>query len=177
MDKIKVKLLETLVFEKGCYKETLDGIMSYNEFDSIIKEASNLVGNAFNKKRKSDQIENPRFMMILAYFSIILTIVYGILLYIASNKDDSENSVLVAVSVICITVVFVITFILALYNFRKKPPRFLTLEEIIRSDLAKFFLSINQRFHYRVEFIYIENSIECIIHRHEEEYSKLLMDS
>lgn len=177
MDKLKVKLLETLVFEKGKYKETLDGIMSYAEFESIVKEASNIVGNAFNKKRKSDEIEYPRFMLVLAYFSILLTIAYGIILYIASGYDDDNNQVLIAVSVICIAVVFVLTFILALYNFKKKPPRFLTLEEIIRSDLAKYFLSVNQKYHYKVEFIYIDNSIECIIHRHEEEYSKLLMDN
>jgi hypothetical protein len=177
MDKIKIELLETLVFKKGCYKDTLDGIMSYTEFDAIIKEASNIVGNAFNKKRKSDQIEYPRFMVLMAYFSIILTIAYGIMLYIASGMDDSKNQLLIGVSVICISVVFIITFVLALYNFKKKPPRFMTLEEIIRSDLAKYFLSVNQRYHYRVEFIYIENSIECIIHRHEEEYSKLLFDN
>jgi hypothetical protein len=177
MEKIKVKLLETLVFERGCYKDVLDGMLTYQEFDQIIKEASNIVGNAFNKKRKYDKIEYPKFMIGLAYLSIALIIVYGVLLYIAAGLEDTSNQIYIAISVICISVVFVITFVLALYNFRKKPPRFLTLEEIIRSDLAKFFLSVNQKYHYKVEFIYVDNSIECIIHRHEEEYSKLLLDN
>lgn len=157
---------QSYTFDKNCYKDAYLGhCIDRNEFDSIISNASKIMGNSWTKKRINDQIKLPRFVIILAITAVILTVIYMVLLYMSTYSDNGTTMMIV--SIICVTAGSIIAFGLSIYNFCRKIGRFKTLEEIIKEDLEEYFEIINKKYIGDLHMIFNINKrwIECNILR------------
>ncbi len=163
-NKILIELFEkSYTYDKKSYKfDLLHKIISKHDWENLISEASRMMGHSLSKKKINDQISLPRFMIIIAIISVILTIIYMATLYSAANSE-SDSSALLIVSIISISAGTIISAILATYNFFRQIRTFHSLDEIMQSTMEEFIKGINNKFRNKLEFTYIASSklIEC----------------
>lgn len=157
---------QSYTFFKDTYKEEyLSHIISSQDYTAIINNCSKIMGNSWSKKRTNDQIKLPRFVIILACISVLLTVIYMVLLYLSSTSDNGTEMLIV--SVICVSLGSLIAFGLSIYNFCRKIGKFKSLDEIIQEDLDLYLGSINKKYINVLNFVYIPKDkwIECNILR------------
>lgn len=141
-------------FDKKSYcPEFLQGIITKSEWDIIIVEASKIMGQSWGKKKTFDLIKLPKFMVVLAILSVLLTIVYMITLYIAATSDG-DTTVLLTISIIAISLGTVLAGVLATYNFTRKIGKFQTLDEIMQQDIDEYLVAQNSNYKNKLEFVY-----------------------
>ena len=165
MTRIIIKAREqSYTFEKNAYKEEyLSGILTKKEFDDIIFQASRIMGKSWSKKRINDQIKIPSWVIILSVISVLLTIIYMITLYYSTTS--SNGTVLLAISILSVTIASIIAFSLSIYNFCRKIEKFKSLDEMIKEELDNYFNGINTHYEgiLKWKFITVKNYIECSI--------------
>lgn len=155
---------QSYTFDKDTYRdEYLRHCIAKYEYDAIVEGASKIMGQSWSKKRLNDQIKLPRFVIVLAVVSVLLTIIYMVLLYLSTTYDDGTS--LLVVSIICVTAGSVIAFGLSIYNFCRKIGRFKSLEEIIKEDLDIYFIGVNKKYDSSLRLIFNASKrwIECHI--------------
>lgn len=161
-NKIIIRLSDEYMFDNKTYNEAyLGGVISKIDYDNIIIEATRIVGLSWSKKKNKDQVKLSNPMIASIIIIGVLSAVYMVTLYIATLTTN--NTALVAVSLISILVALLLIIILSVVNFTSKLKRFKSLEEVIKIDLNQFLKKINVKFR-NLSFNYIEDDkyIECI---------------
>jgi hypothetical protein len=154
-------------FDKKSYNEKFLGHILYKgEWDAVISEASKIIGSSWGKKRMKDKVTIPRFLVIFALLSVLLTFIYMIFLYL-STTNEGESTAFMAISVVSVCSSLFISLALAIYNFYRKLDRFRTLDEIIKEDMERYLNKLNLTYKGKLEFVFIPilNNIECNILR------------
>jgi hypothetical protein len=159
LNKIEIPLREgKYVFEKTSYRdEALSGILEKVEFDLILDEAGKIMADSINKKRENDEIKLPKFIVYMTTLCILLSVVYTILLLIASNIEAASSSSLIVSAVLCLFGAIFISFGLSIYNFCRRVREFKALEVFIKEDLDYFFDTINSKYYGVLEFVFVPN--------------------
>ena len=164
--KIIITSNETYSFDKGTYIEAyLRHCITQKEYDSIITDASRIMGQSWSKKRLNDQIKMPQGVIILAIIATILALIYMILIYYSVSSDN--GNVLIITAIVSVSLGSAIVFSLSIYNFCRKIGKFISLEEIIQSDLKEYFFKVNSKFGPNLNFSFNlkKRWIECNIQK------------
>jgi hypothetical protein len=149
---------QSYTFDRRSYNhDYLQGIITKLEWDSIISEASRLMGMCWSKKKIHDQIKLPRFMIISAIVSVVLIFIYMITLYIAATSDNDSTGLL-TVAIICISIGTIIAGFMATYNFKRNMKKFQSLDDIIKVDIDVYLSNLNSKYKNKLEFDYITNT-------------------
>jgi hypothetical protein len=158
--------IHSYAYDKKSYKpEILNGIISKYDWDNIFNEATKLMGVCWNKKKVQDQIKLPQFMIVCAIISVILILVYTVTLYIAAISEG-DNTVLIIISILSISLGTLLAGILATYNFKRKIGKFQTLDEIMQIYMTEYLAQVNLKYKNKLEFTYNNSTkfIECDVH-------------
>ncbi len=146
---IKCKSTSLTWDNNGYNEDYMAGIISKEDYISILEVSSKLFGEALNKKRINDDVSFPRPMIILSYTSFISAIVYPIFLFIGAIKQSILYTLL---SITFLVISVGIAFVLSILNHRKKISKFKSLETFIKDSIDEYFMVINSRFNGKIEF-------------------------
>jgi hypothetical protein len=140
-------------FVKGSFRSKyLEHIIKKEEYDSIIKEASYCLENSWVKKRENDQIKTPKTVTVLIIISVALMMLYMVLIYFSAKVENGAT--LLILSLICVSVGSVIALGLAVHNFCRKIGKFISLDEIIKTDIDNLFNRVNKKYEGELLFQY-----------------------
>ncbi len=105
-------------FLRTCYiKEILDGIISEDEFMSVVDAISKIVAKVYTKKRLADAAGIDKRKVMLVTLSMLFATLFLILIYLAI---ESDNQYLEIAAYCCVCLAFIIILPLSLYEcFRK----------------------------------------------------------
>ena len=174
-NKFFIKLKDNHIFEKNDIPEEITNVIRREQFNNIIKGADKVIEVCWNKKNERDEVVLPRWMSIFLILASMAGISYMVTLILLFWGYDDENSVLMSISIICISVFFGFISIVGVYNFRREIPSFLKLVDTIKVELDSYFKTINKSndkliFTYNVN----ERRIEVDIKQPSEEHINLV---
>jgi hypothetical protein len=155
----------SFIYDKKSYRsDLLNKIISKQEWENIINEASRRMGQSWSKKKLNDKISLPNIMTIFAVLSVILTIIYTATLYTAAISDG-ESPALLGVSITCISLGILISAVLATYNFFRELRTFHSLDDIMEITMKEYINYLNTKYNLKLEFSYMPDTkiIECLI--------------
>jgi hypothetical protein len=129
-------------FLKYCYDERhLKGIITEEEFDTVVENAARLSAKAYSKKRIMDKRGISKNNWGIMMLSSLLTLGYVLILITAA---DLEVEILHYLSYIFIIPAIISMFILMVTNWHRNEKYFITFEEITKNDLDSYFEKINK---------------------------------
>jgi ABC-type multidrug transport system fused ATPase/permease subunit len=152
-------------FNTNSYRqELLDGIIKKTDWDHILTESGKVLSLSWEKKKSSDMINLPSWIFVLAVICIILSFIYGVVIYVAAISY-SDGTFLITISIICISVSTLMSAVLATYNFRRKLRNYKNLYEIMQEDLDNYLVNVNLKYKNMLNWVYIPHnkSMECNI--------------
>jgi len=150
------------LYDKKSYiSKYLKGIISREDWNKIILDANKIVGFSWTKKKDLEIIELPKFLSVLALISIILTFIYMITLYLAGTSEG-DQTILITASIIAITVSCILAVVLYTFNFRRKMKKFLSMEEIMKTEMENFITGVNYKYKGKLEFCYNPSDTKII---------------
>jgi len=165
---------EIFIFDKFSYNEEFfTGILTKDEYFSIIVEVNKKISLSNEFKKRNDEIVLPKSIKILTLLSWLFSIISLILLSFVI-KSPKNNGNLFILSFVFLGISILITIALTLYNFFRKINEFKNLYQIIDEQLSLYFSIVNAHYKHNFEFKYIlgKNVIDIRIFEAQEEIKK-----
>lgn len=116
------------------------GVISKDEFDSIIERASNLMGKVYSKKRNMDTQGVPIWYKLSLFLSLLIAFAFLVMAYYLPEYDLWYQILTFALLGVCIVIVSFISLI----NFCKRTDSVETYEEMVLDRVGDYFYKLNQ---------------------------------
>mmetsp|Transcript_27639 Transcript_27639/g.26661 ORF Transcript_27639/g.26661 Transcript_27639/m.26661 type:complete len:234 (+) Transcript_27639:44-745(+) len=121
-------------------KAYLKGLMSKDEFESVVDMSSKLVSKVYSHNRKKD-IEGLSWALIIALFiATVLLLCYFFMVYYGVRD---ENQPLRIVGYICLGLSVGLTSVIGIINAWARPDKYKPFKDMVRKTLVTFFDRIN----------------------------------
>lgn len=136
--------LTTLKFNKNTYKELhLSQYISKNEYDEIINNSSKIMYNSWNMKITNDTFSQPKLFISFEFKIVVLLILYIVSLFVATLVN---SFIVIFVSCGLFGAAFFLMVFLSILNIKKPLIIYKTLDEILDTELCKYFEEINKKY-------------------------------
>lgn len=116
------------------------GVITKDEFDSIIERASNLMGGVYSKKRKMDTQGVPTWYKLSLLLSCAIALAFLIMAYYLPENDLWYEILTFALLVVSLLIVSGISLI----NFCKRTDKIETYDDMIMDKIGDYFENLNQ---------------------------------
>mmetsp|Transcript_16962 Transcript_16962/g.12132 ORF Transcript_16962/g.12132 Transcript_16962/m.12132 type:complete len:151 (+) Transcript_16962:164-616(+) len=136
-------------------KHCLKGLMTKEEFESVVDMSSKLVAKVYSHNRHKD-IEGLSWGIIITLgFTTALLFAYFFMIFYGI-RDDNQKLRIVAYLLLSVSVI--VTSIIGVMNVWARPDKYKPFKEMVKKTLASFFDRINGKMGVRgLEFSVPEN--------------------
>lgn len=155
-----------LTFESDTYRnDYLGHCISKSNYDEIITDAGKLIEKSYLKKRLNEKINHPLIIIIITIVSIFFSLIFMILLYLSTSPNVNYGREMQVISIICISIAFISSFGIAIYNFFRQTKKFKSIGSIMYEEMTQYFVNVNSKYSNILNFTYNPNKywIECHI--------------
>jgi multidrug transporter EmrE-like cation transporter len=132
-------------FLKTCYDgRYCAGIVTKDEFDTIVEKASNLIGKVYSNKRKMDSQGVPVIYKLSLLVAALISFIFLVMAYYLPEKSIAYQVFTFILLGISLTIVALVSLI----NFCQKTSRILTFDEMVMDKVGTYFDQLNQNEYY-----------------------------
>ena len=155
-------------FDSGTYSvRILQDYITKKDYDNIINKASRIFGDCLLDKKANDKFFIPLRTKVLSGISCLCLVLYVLFFYLCQKDNDDNGIIYFTFSLISIGLGVGIVLFQSYSNFFRKPRTHVTLGDIMKKKLEKYFSEVNQALSVKginnIVFSYnsTDRSIDC----------------
>ncbi len=164
---------ENYYFSKKSYNPILNNYIKKEDFERLLFDIHKMITSHMISKKKEEKAHIPKRILIFGLISIVLTILF--ILNACLNAQEG-----IAISVILLSLIVVILFGLSFYVYFSPLKQYITLDQLITTNIRKMIDMVNIKYRGRLIFDYncIEkNIILNIIDKNFNELEKIVEEN